>query len=81
MFVAKAAGQGTISVGRAVLRDPNNAAIEASGSQADDQRAIGGDEQRAAEAAIRHDPGRTDRGDRDHGDPCDRSAADHAARW
>jgi general secretion pathway protein D len=34
MFVAKAAGQGTVSVGRAVLRDSNNAAIEASGSQA-----------------------------------------------
>ena len=24
MFMAKAAGQGTVSVGRAVLRDPNN---------------------------------------------------------
>jgi general secretion pathway protein D len=34
MFVAKAAGQGTISVGKAVLRDPNMGAIEASGSQA-----------------------------------------------
>jgi len=34
LFVAKAAGQGTVSVGRAVLRDTNNAAIEASGSQA-----------------------------------------------
>ena len=34
MFVAKAAGQGTVSVGRAVLRDSNNTAIEASGSQA-----------------------------------------------
>jgi general secretion pathway protein D len=34
MFVAKAAGQGTITVGKTVLRDPNMAAIEASGSQA-----------------------------------------------
>jgi len=34
MFVAKTAGQGTVSVGKAVLRDPNMAAIEASGSQA-----------------------------------------------
>jgi general secretion pathway protein D len=34
MFVAKAAGQGTISVGKTVLRDPNMAAMEASGSQA-----------------------------------------------
>ncbi len=34
MFVAKAPGQGTVSVDHAVLRDPNNAAIEASGSQA-----------------------------------------------
>jgi general secretion pathway protein D len=34
MFLAKAAGQGTVSVGRTVLRDPSNAAIEASGSQA-----------------------------------------------
>lgn len=34
MFVAKAAGQGTVSVDHAVLRDPNNVAIEASGSQA-----------------------------------------------
>ncbi len=34
VFVAKAAGQGTIAVGRAILRDPNNTAIEASGSQA-----------------------------------------------
>ena len=34
LFVAKTAGQGTVSVGRAVLRDPNNTAIEASGSQA-----------------------------------------------
>ncbi len=34
MFMGKAAGQGTVSVGRAVLRDPNNLAIEASGSQA-----------------------------------------------
>ena len=33
-FVAKAAGQGTVSVGRAVLLDPNNASIDASGSQA-----------------------------------------------
>jgi general secretion pathway protein D len=34
MFVAQAAGQGTVSVGKTVLRDPNMAAIEASGSQA-----------------------------------------------
>ncbi len=34
MFMAKAAGQGTVSVDQAVLRDPNNAAIDASGSQA-----------------------------------------------
>jgi general secretion pathway protein D len=34
VFMGKAAGQGTVSVGRAVLRDPNNSAIEASGSQA-----------------------------------------------
>jgi general secretion pathway protein D len=34
MFVAKAAGQGTVSVGKAVLRDPNMGAIDASGSQA-----------------------------------------------
>jgi general secretion pathway protein D len=34
MFMGKAAGQGTISVGRTMLRDPNNATIEASGSQA-----------------------------------------------
>jgi hypothetical protein len=34
MFVAKAAGQGTISVGNTVLRDPNMGGIEASGSQA-----------------------------------------------
>jgi len=34
MFVAKAAGQGTISVGKTVLRDPNMAGMEASGSQA-----------------------------------------------
>lgn len=33
-FLAKSAGQGTLSVGRAVLRDPNNAAIDATGSQA-----------------------------------------------
>ena len=33
-FMAKAAGQGTVAVSRAVVRDPNNAAIEASGSQA-----------------------------------------------
>jgi general secretion pathway protein D len=33
-FLAKAAGQGTVSIGKAVLRDPGNAAIEASGSQA-----------------------------------------------
>jgi general secretion pathway protein D len=34
MFVAKTAGQGTVSVGKSVLRDPNMGAIEASGSQA-----------------------------------------------
>jgi general secretion pathway protein D len=34
MFVAQSAGQGTVSVGKAVLRDPNMVAIEASGSQA-----------------------------------------------
>lgn len=34
MFVAKAAGHGTVSVGRAVLRDPNMGVIDASGSQA-----------------------------------------------
>jgi general secretion pathway protein D len=33
-FLAKTAGQGTVSVGRAVLRDPNMGSIEASGSQA-----------------------------------------------
>jgi general secretion pathway protein D len=33
-FVARTAGQGTVSVGKAVLRDPNMVAIEASGSQA-----------------------------------------------
>jgi general secretion pathway protein D len=33
-FMAKSAGQGTVSVGKALLRDPNNAAIDASGSQA-----------------------------------------------
>ena len=33
-FVAKAAGQGTVSVGKAVLLDPNNAPIDATGSQA-----------------------------------------------
>jgi general secretion pathway protein D len=33
-FMAKAAGQGTVSVGKAVLLDPNNASIDASGSQA-----------------------------------------------
>jgi general secretion pathway protein D len=35
-FMAKAAGQGTVSVGNAILRDPNNAAtaIEASGAMA-----------------------------------------------
>jgi hypothetical protein len=33
-FVAKAAGQGTVSIGKAVLRDPNNASVEATGSQA-----------------------------------------------
>jgi hypothetical protein len=34
MFVAKAAGQATVSVGNTVLRDPNMGAIPASGSQA-----------------------------------------------
>jgi general secretion pathway protein D len=34
MFVAKAAGQGSVSVGKTVLRDPNMGAIEANGSQA-----------------------------------------------
>jgi general secretion pathway protein D len=34
MFVAKAAGQATVSVGSTVLRDPNMGAIPASGSQA-----------------------------------------------
>ncbi len=34
MFMGKAAGQGTVTVGASVLRDPNNSAIEASGSQA-----------------------------------------------
>jgi general secretion pathway protein D len=33
-FMAKAAGQGTVSVGKAVLLDPNNTSIDASGSQA-----------------------------------------------
>jgi general secretion pathway protein D len=33
-FVAKAAGQGMVSVSRAVVRDPNNAAVAASGSEA-----------------------------------------------
>jgi len=33
-FLARTAGQGTVSVGRAVLRDPNMGSIEASGSQA-----------------------------------------------
>jgi general secretion pathway protein D len=33
-FVAKAAGQGTVSVGKAVLLDPNNTPIDANGSQA-----------------------------------------------
>jgi general secretion pathway protein D len=33
-FMAKTAGQGSVSVSRAVVRDPNNAAVEASGSQA-----------------------------------------------
>ena len=33
-FLAKSAGQGTLSVGKAVLRDPNNTAMDASGSQA-----------------------------------------------
>jgi general secretion pathway protein D len=33
-FVAKTAGQGTVLVGKTALRDPNNATIEASGSQA-----------------------------------------------
>jgi general secretion pathway protein D len=34
MFVAKAAGQGTVSINKATLRDPNMSAMEASGSQA-----------------------------------------------
>jgi general secretion pathway protein D len=34
MFVAKAAGQGSISVGKTVLKDPSMGAIPASGSQA-----------------------------------------------
>jgi general secretion pathway protein D len=34
MFVAKAAGQGTISVGKTILRDPNMTGTDASGSQA-----------------------------------------------
>ena len=34
MFVAKAAGQGTVSVGQTVLRDPNMVGTVASGSQA-----------------------------------------------
>jgi general secretion pathway protein D len=34
MFVAKAAGQGTVSVGQTVLKDPSMGAIPASGSQA-----------------------------------------------
>jgi general secretion pathway protein D len=34
MFMGKAAGQGTVSIGNSVLRDPNNMQIEASGSQA-----------------------------------------------
>ncbi len=33
-FLAKTAGQGAVSVSRAMVRDPNNAALEASGSQA-----------------------------------------------
>jgi general secretion pathway protein D len=33
-FMAKTAGQGTVSVGKAVLLDPNNVAVSASGSQA-----------------------------------------------
>ena len=33
-FVARAAGQGMVSVSRAVVRDPNNAAVAASGSEA-----------------------------------------------
>lgn len=33
-FMAKAAGQGTVSVSKAMVRDPNNTAIEAGGSQA-----------------------------------------------
>jgi general secretion pathway protein D len=34
MFMAKTAGHGTVSIDHAVLRDPNNTAIDASGSQA-----------------------------------------------
>jgi len=33
-FVAKTAGQGTVTVGKSTLRDPNMSAIEAAGSQA-----------------------------------------------
>ena len=33
-FMAKSAGQGTLSVDKAVLRDPGNAATDAGGSQA-----------------------------------------------
>jgi general secretion pathway protein D len=33
-FMAKAAGQGTVSVGKAAVLDPNNASIDAGGSQA-----------------------------------------------
>lgn len=34
MFVAKAAGQGSVSVGKTLLKDPSMGAIPASGSQA-----------------------------------------------
>jgi hypothetical protein len=34
IFMAKAAGQGTIAINQAVLRDPNNATVKAGGSQA-----------------------------------------------
>jgi general secretion pathway protein D len=34
MFMGKSAGQGSVTVGSTVMRDPNNSAIEASGSQA-----------------------------------------------
>jgi general secretion pathway protein D len=34
MFMGKSAGQGTVTVGSTVMRDANNSAIEASGSQA-----------------------------------------------